>query len=107
MCKDSNEDLRHFLFTCMSLNEIRTDEYLKVEMDLCNNGFSDVWISFITSNLDMKLYIMLGYHLNITTPYRQSKDARVAYDIIDKFCKSFLKRAWSVRSKIMNVANCT
>ena len=59
MCKDSNEDLRHFLFTCMSLNEIRTDEYLKVEMDLCNNGFSDVWISFITSNLDMKLYIML------------------------------------------------
>ena len=81
--------------------------YLKVEMDLCNNGFSDVWISFITSNLDMKLYIMLGYHLNITTPHRQSKDARVAYNIIDKICKSFLKRAWSVRSKIMNVANCT
>ena len=103
LCNDNSvEDLRHFLFTCRSLNEIRAEEYLKLENNMCNNGFSDVWLEFIVSNLDTKLYIMLGCPINITTPFRNSKDSHSAYVILDQFCKSYLKRAWDGRSKIMN-----
>ena len=49
---------------------------------------------------------MLGDLVNIITPYRKPNDACTVYDIINKFCKSYLKRAWSVRSKIENISNC-
>ena len=100
---DSVEDLRHFLFSCRPLNEIRVDEYVKLECNLCNNGFSDIWVHFITGNIDLKLYIMLGCpaHL-ITTSFRTKTDTHDAYNILDKFCKSYLKRAWATRCDILN-----
>ena len=104
LCNDDCvEDLRHFLFSCRRLNEIRVDEYLKLENNLCTNGFGDVWLRFIISNLDTKLYIMLGCPISFTTPLRNSNDARAASAIIDNFCKSYLKRAWATRSNIVNV----
>ena len=104
LCNDDCvEDLRHFLFSCRRLNEIRVDEYLTLENNLCTNGFGDVWLRFIISNLDTKLYIMLGCPISFTTPLRNSNDARAASAIIDNFCKSYLKRAWATRSNIVNV----
>jgi hypothetical protein len=100
---DSVGDLRHFLFLCKSMNGIRIDEYFKLESNLCSNGFSDIWVKYITSNLDTKLYMMLGCPINIiTTPFRTSDDNRDACIILDTFCKSYLKRAWTARSKMIN-----
>jgi hypothetical protein len=90
----------YFFFSCRSLNKIRPDEYLKLENDLCTNDPNEVGHRFISSNLAIKLYIMLGG--SIITPLKKSNDARGVNVILDQFCKSYLKRAWAVRCNIMN-----
>ena len=103
LCNDGSiEDLRHFFFTCNSLNVIRSEEFVILENNLCKNGFMNVWIHFISSSLDTKLYFML-----IGCPGTpKSKNKAIyeydVYDIFDKSCKAYLKRAWSARCKMMN-----
>ena len=60
----------------------------------------NVWTHFISSSLDTKLYFML-----IGCPgTSNSKNNAIydVYDIFDKSCKAYLKRAWSARCKMMN-----
>ena len=93
LCKDYVEDLRHFLFVCSSLNAVRIEEYQKLEDDLCMNGLNDVWSLFIAGDLDTKLHLMLGSDINLIY-----HDSRV---ILDRFCKSYLKRTWAVRNSAL------
>lgn len=96
LCNDNCiEDLRHFLFSCRSLNNIRSEEYSMLENTLRLNHLSDIWVNFIAGDLSTKLQIMLGD----TTPFVNiGVDVEV---IFDKFCKRYLKRAWAVRNHIM------
>ena len=39
--------------------QLSFEYHLKVEKDLCNNGFRIVWISLLTSHLDVKLVCLV------------------------------------------------
>ena len=60
LCNGNVEDIRHFIFSCPKLNDIRTDELNRLEQSLDDNGLSYVWELFIASNIDEKLCILLG-----------------------------------------------
>ena len=50
-CNNGTENIQHFLFTCTALNDIRTDEYVKLERKLISMNRIDVWELFTSSNL--------------------------------------------------------
>ena len=60
LCKNGIEDLSHFLFTCGALNDVRTDELLKLERHLLENNLHPLWQNFMASDLESKMCIMLG-----------------------------------------------
>ena len=91
LCKNGIEDLSHFLFTCGALNDVRTDELLKLERHLLENNLYSLWQNFMASDLESKMCIMLE------TPLDEDHG-----HFFDTFCKSYLKRAWYVRSSILN-----
>ena len=88
LCDKDIEDLRHFLFTCSTLNSIRVDEFRKLEDQLLLHNLADFWRLFMSGNLSIKMCLMLG----LTT------DEFPLNRIFDVFCKSYLKRAWTARS---------
>lgn len=90
LCNNGREDLRHFLFMCSTLNDIRVSELSKLESSLLSQGLINHWQTFMTGDLDLKMCFMLG------APWDQ-KDCDIYFD---KFCKNFLKCAWSLRSSI-------
>ena len=59
LCSNGIEDLRH-LFLCIALNDIRVDIFRKLEDDLMRNGLGQFWSLFISSNVDVKLCLILG-----------------------------------------------
>jgi hypothetical protein len=91
LCKSGKEDLSHFLFTCRSLNYIRSEEYLKLERDLYVKNQEVLWQMFIAGDLDVKKCCMLGTSL----------DGTDGENCFDMFCKSFLKKAWTFRSSTL------
>ena len=97
LCSNGIEDLRHFFFLCTALNDIRVDMFRKLEDDLMRNGLEQFWSLFISSNVDVKLCLILGL----------SDDALLFCDpllqIFDIYCKFYLKRAWHARSTILNM----
>ena len=85
---------------CSALNEIRIDEYKKLENCLVNNACSDIWELFISGSLDVKLHLTLG---STSCTFKDVTDCDNIYEIFDKFCKSYSKRAWKVRSEIKSI----
>lgn len=98
LCKNGAEDIIHFLFTCKSLNEIRIEEYTKLEDSLFTINYHDVWFLFIAGDLQMKLMLTLGN----TSPYSCLGSAENISSIFDQFCKTYIKRAWHRRNVIIN-----
>ena len=105
-CEDNNglctlcntnhkEDVRHFLFICPTLLNIRLEELAKLEHALLN--INDVWNEFSNANIDTKLKYVLG-----SSSLSLTKEAEISFD---KFCKSYVKRAWKKRSEIKHVQN--
>ena len=49
--------------------QLSFEYHLKVEKDLCNNGFRIVWISLLTSHLDVKLvqFNITHHHIGCLT----------------------------------------
>ena len=43
------------MFSCRAINEIRVNEFYKLEQSLLTNNLSAAWSLFISSNIDMKL----------------------------------------------------
>lgn len=97
LCNDGIEDVKHFLFTCIKLNDIRIEEYNHLRNNLILNNCHDVWDLFITGNLDIKLHLTLG---STTSTYANIYDAQTVYNVFDLFCKSYAKRAWYERCKL-------
>jgi hypothetical protein len=95
LCNNGMEDVKHFLFTCQSLNNIRANEYSNLENALINLNGIDVWEIFMSSNLDVKYNMALG-----STTFCNISNASDFDYVFDKFCKSFLKRAWKRRSEL-------
>ena len=93
---DSNceEDIKHFLFSCTALNDIRVHEYMKLKNDLTLCNCNDVWQSFCSADIDFQLCLTLG-----DTTYEHNNDVLSAFD---KFCKSYAIRAWKKRSELKN-----
>jgi hypothetical protein len=98
LCKNGTEDLKHFLFVCNTLKDIRAAEYLSLEHQLNNNDLNSIWCLFIASDLNIKTCLILGlskdYFLNM-----RSIDIDCMCNIFDSVCKSFLKRAWNLRNE--------
>jgi hypothetical protein len=90
LCNNGKEDLRHF-FTCCKLNNIRSNEYMQLECKLLGQNLEIFCHLFIAGDLDL----MLG------TPWDQDELG----NCFDLFCKSYLKRAWSLRSSILKESN--
>ena len=86
-CNNGTEiNIQHLLFTCTALNDIRTDEYVKLERKFISINRIDVWELFMSSNLDVKLNLTLGIDVLIN----QNKcDADNIAIIFDDFCKSY------------------
>ena len=105
LCKEGTEDLRHFLFICRTLRDIRVTEYHKLEYELVTNNLNQIWHWFISSNLNVKLCLMLGISKEII-PENYSDtcwptDINYILCIFDSFCKSFLKKAWNLRADFL------
>ena len=64
-----------------------SDEFVILENNLCENGLMNVWIQFMPSNLDTKLYFMLiGCPGTLNSKNKPTCDV---YDIFYKSCKSY------------------
>ena len=100
LCNDGIEDVRHFLFICHGLREVRLDELRTLERKLHDSGLLSVWNVFKLNNIDVNLYLMLGGNCSQLIPMLPSSLADVAHVIFDVVCKAYLKRAWRVRSSI-------
>lgn len=100
LCNDGIEDIRHFLFICHKLQDVRSDEMRTLERKLCNSGLFFVWNIFILNNIEANLYLMLGGNCTQVMPMLPGNLADVVHIIFDEFCKSYLKKAWRVRSSI-------
>ena len=85
----------------MSLNAIRANEYNNLEKALIDLNGMDVWVFFISSDLDVKYKLMLG---STYTTFCNISNVNDYYHVFDKFCKSFSKRAWKARFE-MKCAN--
>ena len=90
---------KNFLFTCTALNDIRTDEYVKLERQLISMNRIDVWELFMSSNLDVKLNLKLGSDVLINP---NKCDADNIAIIFDDFCNYYTKRAWKLRADLRN-----
>ena len=101
LCNGNVEDIRHFIFSCPKLNDIRTDELNRLEQSLDDNGLSYVWELFIASNIDEKLCILLGGDCTQFLPTFPSDLAHTANICFDNACKSLLKRAWKARNDLL------
>lgn len=86
------EDINHFLFTCKLYNDIRIEEFCKLERELINANCNHAWECFISNSNPVKLYFTLG-------------DIYQYDDVIgrsfDMFSKSYLKKAWTRRNSII------
>ena len=98
LCNKDIEDIRHFLFICDALKEIRIDEFKKLESELMVNNCTYIWEMFISSNLDVKLCLTLGSPSNDL----YTNIPEISYAIFDQFCKSYAKRAWMYRTELRN-----
>ena len=96
LCNYGIEDVTHFLFICEGLKCIRIDEYKKLELLLVSNNFFYAWELFISSDLVTKLSLTLGDNSFIFS--HNDNDNMHAHNIFDKFCKSYVKRAWELRT---------
>ena len=94
LCNNDVDDLRHFLFLCSSLNCIRSDEYHKLQNRLLRQDLQCFWYLFISGNLNVKMSLMLGVSDIINNVPLQSS--------FDVFCKSYLKRAWTSRTAMID-----
>ena len=95
LCNDGyKEDITHFLFTCKIYNDIRTEEFHKLERELSHVNQQSAWECFISNNHIIKLYFALGdiYQFNSTVGY-----------IFDAYSKHYLKKAWVRRNSILKL----
>jgi len=104
LCNNGLEDVKHFLFTCQALNNIRIDEYNTLENDLINLNAINLWELYMSGNLHVKYNLAFGNIPNTVCniPISNIEDL---YHTFDKFCKSFVKRAWKTRSELKTVNN--
>ena len=102
LCKTGKEDLKHFLFTCRTLQDIRIAEFHKLEHNLCSNELNSFWHLFISSNLNIKTCLMLGVSEGLISDHAVDFDFKPVLGIFDIFCKSYLKIAWKFRSDFLN-----
>ena len=102
LCNNGLEDIKHFLFTCQSLNTIRSNEYSNLENNLIDINGIDVWELFISGNLDLKYKFMIG---STYTTFCNIVNIDDFYHVFDQFCKSFIKRAWKARTDIKSKNN--
>jgi hypothetical protein len=98
-CNNGTESIQHFLFTCAALNDVRIDEYVKLERQLISMNLIDVWELFMSSDLDVKLNLTLGSDKSINA---NKCDVENIVIIFDEFCKSYTKRAWKLRADLRN-----
>jgi len=104
LCSNGDvEDIRHFIFSCQLLNDIRVDEFNKLKQSLHKEGLSCVWVLFNTSNINVRLCILLGgdwtQYLQHILPINDVHNAHVCFDVT---CKSLLKRLWKARNNFLN-----
>ena len=102
LCHSNNvEDIRHFIFYCRVFNDIRSDEFKRLEQSLERNGLSYVWELFISSNIDEKLFFLLGGDFTQFLPTAPSDLVHTANVCFDVTCKSLLKRTWKARNDFL------
>jgi hypothetical protein len=101
LCNDDLEDIRHFIFSCPATNNIRIDEFYKLEQKLQEGGLFSAWLLFISSNIDIKLYMLLGGDCAQLLPALSSCSVDIVHVLLDAACKSLLKRTWKARNSLM------
>ncbi|XP_071944139.1 uncharacterized protein [Antedon mediterranea] len=100
LCKDEPEDLYHFMLNCIVLQEVRISEFECLEQNLNDSGLSDLWNSLQLNNSEVILMIILGGDCSVLIPTMSINMVNKAHDILDKFCKSYLKKAWAFKQRL-------
>ena len=103
LCNEGIEDLKHFMLQCKALNDIRTSEMCNLKNALYDAGFSSVWNIFFSSDLGTQLCFILGSNVPQFMSFPPEESHQSIDSIFDKFCKSFLKKAWTSRASLKNV----
>jgi len=97
LCSNDFETSTHFLFDCKAFNEIRSQELLKLELDLHANDFYSFWQWFHHTRDETEKYFFMMDNLFCVD--------KTLGNIFDKFCKSYIKRAWKRRTDLINNDN--
>jgi hypothetical protein len=103
LCNDDLEDIRHFVFSCPATYHIRVNEFYKLKHKLQECGMFSVWFLFISSNIDTKLYMLLGGDCAQLIPPLESRSADIVHALLDAACKSLLKRTWKARNNLLQL----
>jgi hypothetical protein len=103
LCNDDLEDIRHFIFSCPATYNIRVDEFYKLKHKLQECGMFPVWLLFISSNIDTKLYMLLGGDCAQLLPTLASCSVDIVHTLLDDACKSILKRTWKARHSLLQL----
>jgi hypothetical protein len=98
LCNDGIEDLKHFMFTCENLHDVRTDELAILKRRLTDSGLLFIWYIIMLKNYDTNLYLILGGDCNEIMPMLSKNLTKLAHKIVDDYCKSYLKKAWRNRN---------
>ncbi|XP_033097619.1 uncharacterized protein LOC117101693 [Anneissia japonica] len=104
LCNNGIEDLRHFLFICNKLEEVRLSEHEILVNKLYDSGLSELCNQILTKDTDAFLILMLGGDCTEFIPNLPNHLIDLAHLIFDDFCKSYIKKAWAKRIEIKNGA---
>jgi len=104
LCSNGEEDLKHFLFTCTSLQNIRAAVFQGLENSLKSNNLDSMWYLFICSDLNVKTCLFLGLSESFFKDIN-SVDIQCSLDAFDQACKLFIKKAWNFRNENVKTVN--
>ena len=94
------EDVKHFMLQCKAYDSLRNFEMNILKNSLCNAGYESVWNIFISSELHVQLRFVLGSNVRHPMPLFPQESYGITDILFDKYCKSYLQKAWGGKSPI-------
>ena len=90
------------MLQCTRLNDIRISELDSLRSSLYTEGYASIWNVFINSELNVQLRFILGSNVLHPMPLLPEGSYEIIDTLFDRYCKSYIKKAWSLRTSIKN-----
>lgn len=90
------------MLQCTRLNNIRISELGSLKSSLYTEGYASIWNVFINSEFNVQLRFILGSNVLYPMPLLPEGSHEIIDTIFDRYCKSYIKKAWLFRTTIKN-----